>query len=313
MNNADIAHKLNEYADYLEGEEPNIYRVRAYRRAAQTIRELERPAADILAEKGRAGLDELPGVGASIAYTIESLIRTGEFRTLRPAGGHIDPERLLTSLPGVGRQLARLVHERLGVTSLEQMEQAAHDGRLAQVGVGPKRLRGLIDALAGRLARTRLPEPVRGEPSVDEILEVDAEYHQRADENRLPTLSPRRFNPENEPWLPLYNTDHGGWRFRALFSNTALAHRLGRTRDWVVISFQGGFVSGQRTVVTETVGDLRGRRVVRGRERECRAYYAPLRDAGDDGCYDNRLGRTLPPEPPRDVSTNSLFSGVNSL
>jgi DNA polymerase (family X) len=70
MNNADIAHKLNEYADYLEGEEPNIYRVRAYRRAAQTIRELERPAADILAEKGRAGLDELPGVGASIAYTI---------------------------------------------------------------------------------------------------------------------------------------------------------------------------------------------------------------------------------------------------
>jgi DNA polymerase (family X) len=313
MNNADIAHKLNEYADYLEGEEANIYRARAYRRAAQTIFALDRPASDILAESGRAGLDELPGVGASIAYTIESLIRTGEFRTLRPAGGHIDPERLLTSLPGVGRQLARVVHERLGVTSLEQMEQAAHDGRLAQVGVGPKRLRGLIDALAGRLARTRLPEPVRGEPSVDEILEVDAEYHQGADENRLPTLSPRRFNPENEPWLPLYNTDRRGWRFRALFSNTALAHRLGRTRDWVVISFQDGFVSGQRTVVTETVGDLRGRRVVRGRERECRAYYAALRDAGGGGCYDKRLGRTLPPEPPRDVSTNSLFSGVNSL
>ena len=38
----------------------------------------------------------------------------------------------------------------------------------------------------------------------------------------------------------------------------SLAHRLGRTRDWVVISFHDGFVSGQRTVVTETVGDLRG-------------------------------------------------------
>jgi DNA polymerase (family X) len=274
MNNETIAHKLSEYADYLEGEESNIHRVRAYRRAAQTVRELERPAVDILAEKGRAGLDELPGVGASLAYTIEGLIRTGEFRTLRPAGGHIDPERLLTSLPGVGPQLARVLHERLGVSTLEQLEQAAHDGRLAQAGVGPKRLRGLIDALAGRLARSRLPEPVRGEPPIDELLAVDAEYRRQSDANNLPTVTPRRFNPENEPWLPLYIADRGGWRFRALFSNTALAHRLNRTRDWVVISFHDGFTSGQRTVVTETVGDLRGRRVVRGRERECRAYYA---------------------------------------
>ncbi len=273
MNNADIARKLNEYADYLESEEPNIHRVRAYRQAAQTIFAMERPASELLAEKGRAGLDELPGVGASLAYTIEGLIRTGEFHTLRPAGGHIDPERLLTSLPGVGPQLARVLHERLGVSSLEQLERAAHEGRLTEAGVGPKRLRGLIDALAGRLARTRLPEPVRGEPSVDDLLAVDAEYRRQADENNLPTLTPRRFNPENEPWLPLYNTDRGGWRFRALFSNTALAHRLNRTRDWVVISFHDGFTSGQRTVVTETVGDLRGRRVVRGRERECRAYY----------------------------------------
>ena len=215
----------------------------------------------------------MPGVGASLAYTIEGLIRTGEFHTLRPAGGHIDPERLLTSLPGVGPQLARVLHERLGVSSLEQLERAAHDGRLTQAGVGPKRLRGLIDALAGRLAGTRLPEPVRGEPSVDELLTVDAEYRRQADENNLPTLTPRRFNPENEPWLPLYNTDRSGWRFCALFSNTALVHRLSRTRDWVVISFHDGFTSGQRTVVTETVGDLRGRGVVRGRERECRAYY----------------------------------------
>ena len=252
MTNEAIAQKLSEYADYLEGEESNVHRVRAYRRAAQTIRELERPAADILAEKGRAGLDELPGVGASLAYTIEGLVRTGEFRTLRPAGGHIDPERLLTSLPGVGPQLARVLHERLGVSSLEQLERAAHDGRLAQAGVGPKRLRGLIDALAGRLARSRLPEPVRGEPPVDELLAVDSDYHRQAETDTLRLVTPRRFNPDNEPWLPLYITDRGGWRFRALFSNTALAHRLNRTRDWVVISFHDGFTSGQRTVVTET-------------------------------------------------------------
>jgi hypothetical protein len=278
MDNLTIAQKLNEYADYLEVEEASVYRVRAYRQAAQTVRSQEGPLAEVVREKGRRGLEELPGVGSHLAYTIEGLVRTGEFRTLRPDGGHIDPQRLLTSLPGVGPQLARTLHERLGVTTLEQLERAAHAGQLAEVGVGPKRLRGLIDALAGRLARTRLPEPVRGEPPVDDLLAIDADYRRQAEANRLPTITPRQFNPDHEPWLPLYAADRRGWRFRALYSNTALAHRLGRTQDWVVISFHDGFTSGQRTVVTETVGDLRGRRVVRGRERECRAYYASQPD-----------------------------------
>ncbi|HWG44791.1 MAG TPA: helix-hairpin-helix domain-containing protein [Gemmataceae bacterium] len=273
MDNTIIAHKLNDYATYLEGEESNVYRVRAYRRAAMTVLAQERSLADVVNEKGRAGLEELPGIGASLAYTIEGLVRTGEFRTQRPDAGHVDPERLLTSLPGVGRQLAHTLHEELGITTLEEMERAAHDGRLTRAGVGPKRLRGLIDALAGRLRRSRLPEPIQGEPSVATLLAIDEEYRRQADSDTLPTLTPRRFNPEHEPWLPLFVSDRDGWRCRALFSNTALAHRLGKTNDWVVISFHDGFNSSQRTVVTETRGDLRGFRVVRGRERECRAYY----------------------------------------
>jgi hypothetical protein len=276
MDNLTIARKLNDYATYLEGEEPNVYRVRAYRRAAETVRALDRPVAELVAEQGRAGLEALPGVGASLAYTIEGLVRTGEFRTLRPEGGHIDPERLLTSLPGVGPQLAHLLRERLGISTLEELERAAHEGRLAQVGIGPKRLRGLIDVLAGRLRRTRLSEPIRGEPPVADLLAIDAEYRRAAQGDRLPTIAPRRFNPEHEPWLPLFRGDRNGWRYRALFSNTALAHRLGQTRDWVVVYFDDGMVSGQRTVVTETRGELRGRRMVRGRERECRDHYRGL-------------------------------------
>jgi DNA polymerase (family 10) len=276
MDNATIARKLNDYATYLEGEDANVYRVRAYRRAAATVLSQERSLAEVVQEKGRAGLEELPDIGASLAYTIEGLVRTGEFRTLRPDAGHVDPERLLTSLPGVGRQLAHVLHEELGITTLEEMERAAHDGRLAQAGVGPKRLRGLIDALAGRLRRSRLPEPIQGEPPVADLLAIDEAYRRQADRDVLPTVTPRRFNPQHEPWLPLFVSDRAGWRCRALFSNTALAHRLQRTHDWVVIAFQDGFSSGQRTVVTETHGDLRGRRVVRGRERECRAHYQSL-------------------------------------
>jgi putative hydrolase len=60
-----------------------------------------------------------------------------------------------------------------------------------------------------------------------------------------------------------------------LFSNTARAHELKRVRDWVVIYFAADDrEEGQRTVVTETQGPLRERRVVRGREQECEAYYA---------------------------------------
>jgi hypothetical protein len=273
MDNRTIAQRLTEYANFLETDEDNIYRARAYRRAADTILGLNEPAADLLTREGRAGLEELPGIGSHLSFTIDSLVRTGELRTVRGAGGHVDPQRLFGSLPGVGPQLARTIHEQLGITTLEELELAAHDGRLARVGVGPKRLRGVIDSLTARLARYRLPEPAHGEPPVAELLTIDREYRERAETSRLPTISPRRFNPDNEPWLPLYHTDRGGWRYRALFSNTALAHRLGQTHDWVVVYFNDGVNFGQRTVVTETRGELRGLRVVRGRERECRDHY----------------------------------------
>jgi hypothetical protein len=274
MDNHTIAQRLREYAAYLEAQEMNVYRVRAYRRAAETVQTLDRPLEEIVAREGRAGLEAMPGIGPHLAFTLEGLVSTGEFRTLGRDGGRIDPERLLLSIPGVGPRLARLLHDDLGISTLEGLEMAAHDGRLVRIGVGPKRLRGIIDSLAGRLGGSRRPEPVGREPAVGDILAVDAEYHRRAEEHLLPTLAPRRFNPDNRPWLPVYQTDRGEWFYRALFSNTALAHRLNTTRDWVVVYFDDGTASGQRTVVTETRGDLRGRRVVRGREPECRDHYA---------------------------------------
>jgi hypothetical protein len=128
-----------------------------------------------------------------------------------------------------------------------------------------------------------MPEPPGNEPEVADLLAVDEEYRRRSEQRLLPTLAPRRFNPEGERWLPIFRTDRGEWFYRALFSNTALAHRLGATRDWVVIYFDNGTASGQRTVVTETRGDLRGRRVVRGREDECRRHYATLPPAPSRG------------------------------
>jgi hypothetical protein len=280
MDNRSIAQRLLEHAIQLESRDANLYRIRAYRQAAGTILDLNQPVAEIVSTRGRRGLEELPGIGSHLSFAIESLVRTGEIQTLNGENGHIDPEQLLTTLPGVGPHLARRIREELGIFTLEEMERAAHDGRLTRLTaaptgrhralIGPKRLRGIMDALAGRLSRFRLPEPVAGEPRVAELLAIDREYREGAKSNVLPTAAPRRFNAENEPWLPLLAVTRGGWHYRARYSNSSLAHRLGQTHDWVIVSFDDGMVSGQRTVVTETRGDLRGHRVVRGRERECR-------------------------------------------
>jgi hypothetical protein len=113
------------------------------------------------------------------------------------------------------------------------------------------------------------------EPSVAVLLDVDQEYRSKAAADALPRIAPRRFNPQHVAWLPMLHTRRGRWRISALYSNTALAHELGRTHDWVVLYFHAdGGPEAQRTVVTEIDGPLAGKRVVRGREAECRDFYA---------------------------------------
>ncbi|MGA8203108.1 MAG: hypothetical protein WB812_01235, partial [Woeseiaceae bacterium] len=112
-------------------------------------------------------------------------------------------------------------------------------------------------------------------PDVALLLDVDAEYRKRAAAGTLPRISPKRFNPDGKAWLPVLHADRADWHFTALYSNTARAHELGRTDDWVVLYYyDGDHREGQCTVVTETHGPLSGSRVVRGRESECRAEVA---------------------------------------
>jgi hypothetical protein len=107
-------------------------------------------------------------------------------------------------------------------------------------------------------------------PSVDLLLDVDAEYRRKAAAGTLPKIAPKRFNPERIAWLPILHTQRDKWHFTALFSNTARAHELGRTGDWVVLYYDDDdHQEGQNTVVTETKGAMSGKRVVRGREAEC--------------------------------------------
>jgi putative hydrolase len=106
-------------------------------------------------------------------------------------------------------------------------------------------------------------------PGVRLLLEIDARYRKQAAAGELPKIAPKRFNPEGKAWLPILHAEREGWHFTALFSNTARAHDLAKTDDWVVIYFyDDDHQEGQCTVVTETHGPMEGERVVRGRENE---------------------------------------------
>jgi predicted flap endonuclease-1-like 5' DNA nuclease len=279
VENREIARNLDDVAGLLAAQGENPFRVAAYRRAAATLRGLDRRAEEVLRAEGRAGLTRMVGIGDSLAASIEELVGTGRLAFLDRLRGRTDPEALLAGVPGIGPKTARRIHQDLGIATLEDLELAAHDGRLRGLGgFGPKRLQGLRDALAGRLRRRPQPPPPAppppDEPSVAELLDVDAEYRHKAGHGALPTIAPRRFNPSGEAWLPIIHVERRSTRYTALFSNTARAHELGATRDWVVIYFHDGVTERQCTVVTERRGPLAGRRVVRGREPECRAYYA---------------------------------------
>ena len=133
-------------------------------------------------------------MGPSIARGIRELITRGRLPMLDRLRGAADSVALLMTVPGIGPRLALRLHD-LGIQTLEDLEAAAHDGRLEQVaGFGVTRLSGIRDSLAHRLARVRAsPERAHNDVSIAELLDVDREYRHAAAAGTLRTIAPRRF------------------------------------------------------------------------------------------------------------------------
>lgn len=274
--NLRIARRLEEVAQLLREQGANPFRVQAYLNAAETLKHLPTSAASVLEKEGEEGLQKLPGIGKSLARSIATIALTGQLPMLHRLRGESDCEALLASVPGIGKVFAARLHQDLGIDTLERLEAAAHDGRLSHIaGLGAKRVAGIIDSLASRLGRVpRVRKEQLGEAPVEEILAVDAEYRTKAASGDLPVIAPRRFNPEHKAWLPVLHTTRGERHYTALFSNTARAHELGKTTDWVVLYYESADGERQCTVITSGRGSLTGKRIIRGREDECLSYYA---------------------------------------
>ena len=276
--NEDIAGLLDEAARLFAEQGANRFRVQAYHRAATALRDLNRPISEVFAEQGLAGLEELPGVGQSIARSIRDVLRHGKLAMLDRLRGKHDPIALLCSVPSIGKAFAWKLHDDLEIETLEELETAAHDGRLEKLdGFGAKRLAAIRDSLAQRLGRVRQPTvggpDVEEPPSVAELLDVDDEYRREAAAGALKKIAPRRFNPAGEAWLPVLHTMRGQRHYTALFSNTPHAHRMQKTSDWVVLFHDGTQAEQRCTIITSEFGRLKGLRIVRGREDECEEHY----------------------------------------
>jgi len=175
------------------------------------------------------------------------------------------PEGLM-ALPGIGPSLARAIHVMVSTGHFPMLErlQGEHDAEalLASMpGIGP--------VLAERLHHQLGIETLEAL----EIAAHDRDYRREATLSRLPRIAPRRFNPRKARWLSVLHTSRGGRHYTAMYSNTPRAHRLHRTKDWVVIYYDGRDGDGQATVVTEYQGSMKGQRVVRGRELETWQHY----------------------------------------
>lgn len=274
--NDEIASQFCRAADLLQVQGADGHRIRAYRRAADSLHYLKVPASEIYRQKGIGGLVAIPTIGEALAQAIADVVDFGSWRWLDRLSGSVDPESVLCTVAGIGPSLAARIHDQLGVESLEDLELAANDGRLGKVrGFGPRRVQAVAESLAGRLRygvratfsdRPERPGQSASLPSAEELLDVDREYRERAGRGELALLTPKRFNPDKLAWLPILHTTRGDRHYSAMYSNTAKAHQLGRTRDWVVI-YRDDAQGGQWTAVTSsrpTLAAGRGSRVIKG-------------------------------------------------
>lgn len=146
MKNQEIARIFSEMADILEIKGDNPFKIRAYRRAALNIEGLSRSVEDL----SRDELLEIPGIGEELTAKIEEYIGTGAIHAHDKLKGEI-PAGLLSilAIPGLGPKTARQLFEQSHITSIDDLEQAAREHKLAGIpGIQKKTEENILKGIA---------------------------------------------------------------------------------------------------------------------------------------------------------------------
>jgi DNA polymerase (family 10) len=146
MTNYEIARVFTRLADLMEVEGENPFKIRAYRKAADTIRDCTESLESIAA---RGALETVPNIGKGIAEKIQEVVASGTVGALEELRARV-PEGLpeLLNLPGLGAKTVQTLHQELGVGSVAELERAAREQRVRGLpGMGAKTEENLLRAI----------------------------------------------------------------------------------------------------------------------------------------------------------------------
>lgn len=167
MKNKEVASLLYEIAELLTLSDENVFKVRAYERASQSIESLPEAIEEIVR---RDELKEIPGIGESIAEKIKEYLSTGKIGYLEELKKCF-PEGLLEimSIPGMGPKKAKLLFNKLKISTVEELAGAARKGKLRDIaGFGAKTEENILKGIV-------LKEKSKGRILLNEALLISDE------------------------------------------------------------------------------------------------------------------------------------------
>ncbi|MGB3907983.1 MAG: DNA polymerase/3'-5' exonuclease PolX [Methanomethylovorans sp.] len=150
MKNAEVVKRLYEMAEMLEFKGENVFKIKAYQKAARHIEELEEDL-NVLLKKDELG--SIPGVGEAIESKIREMLGTGTFKAYEEIRKTI-PEEIeeITAVKGIGPRTAYLLYTKLGVKDLKGLIKAAEEHRIRRIpGMGVKREENILIAAKRQL------------------------------------------------------------------------------------------------------------------------------------------------------------------
>ncbi|SEM11754.1 DNA polymerase (family 10) [Syntrophus gentianae] len=170
MKNTDIAGIFEQMANFLEIKGENPFKIRAYRRAAQVVEHLPREIAVMLASG--EDLKALPGIGQAIAAKMEELVRTGHLAAWETLKNSL-PEGLsdLLEIPGIGPKTAYRLATELGISSVDELEQAIQQGKVASLfRLGDRTAENLLHQIQSLRRKDQRIPLGQALPVVEEVL-----------------------------------------------------------------------------------------------------------------------------------------------
>ncbi|HEX2059186.1 MAG TPA: helix-hairpin-helix domain-containing protein [Thermoanaerobaculia bacterium] len=176
MDKFTVARTLDEISRYIELSDPQPFRARAFEKAARAVENLDE---DLDALVAGGGLTKIEGIGKATAQTIEELVRTGSSRYLEELRAQYPPGIFeLLRVPKLGLKKIGTLYSELGIASLDELEEAARDGRVAKLkGFGAKTAETILNGIAfARMRESQFLLPVGielGESIRERLADID--------------------------------------------------------------------------------------------------------------------------------------------